>query len=121
MCHHRTTAFLYRSRGDPEGNGSNPTCIPAQLGVLKDRALATALAATRGSAEKVARCVRAPSDDQRYECHGLTVQASLADHPAPRRAAAQLLEGRRWHWFALHARNGRTICPAWIATTACAV
>src|SRR6516225_4864666 len=78
--------MAHRKRFEPNVN-SRPAWV------LQDRTLAAALRATGRPSKHVARCVRHPTDYERHERHRRAVQALLADHPAPRRAAAELLEG----------------------------
>ena len=105
--------------GNEIGRLANPHNDVALLeGVLKSRALAAALSAPRRPAQNVARRVGPPPDDQRDERYRSAVQAALADDPAPRMTAAQLLKSWRG-WRVLHAgedgdiRARRTAARAW--------
>ena len=79
--------------------------------VLQSGALAAALGAARRSAQHVARGVRPPPNDKRDECHGLAVHAVLAHHPAPWRAAAQLLKRGTWR-LGFHPASVALFAPA---------
>jgi hypothetical protein len=92
------------------GKRSNPMCIPAQLGCCRDAPLRPHLVQRGRLSQQIARRVGPPSDDERDECYGLAVHTVLADHPAPRRATAQLLKRRPWRpWF--HAARMTLVAP----------
>jgi hypothetical protein len=65
------------------------TSAPARM--LNRRSLPSTFLAACRAAQSVTGCIRAPSDDQRGQCHWHPMQAAFADHPPPTDLALELL------------------------------
>ena len=65
------------------GNGSKPTCSPAQLGCFNVAPLVPQTVQRADRPEHIARCIGAPPDNQRHNCHRSVVLAAFAPNPTP--------------------------------------